>query len=128
MIALHAPRCASQRVATFLEIEDFLLAAWFRCITPAETALSSLRLAALASCCACSVSPESAASRKRRIEVLSADLTDLFRSRADSFCLLRLIWDLMLATKKCLLESNRVGAASRAEPPRTRRETVPARF
>ena len=45
-----------------------------------------------------SVSPASAASRNLRTAVFSADFTDLLRSCAASFCLLRLIWDLMFAT------------------------------
>src|SRR5215469_4437522 len=49
---------------------------------------------------ALSASPASAASRKCRTDVFSADLTALLRWRAFSFCLLRLIWDLIFATRK----------------------------
>jgi hypothetical protein len=35
---------------------------------------------------------------------LSADFTALLRSRASSFCRLRLIWDLMFATEQSLFE------------------------
>src|SRR5690242_9911081 len=87
-----------QSDAARLLIADFLLAAWFLWITPADAALSSLRLAAAASVLACSASPASAASRKRRTADFSADFTDLLRSCAASFCRLRLIWDLMFAT------------------------------
>jgi hypothetical protein len=41
-----------------------------------------------------------AASWNLRIAVFSDDLTDLFRSRRFSFCRLRLIWDLMFATRQ----------------------------
>src|SRR4051812_16414891 len=77
---------------------DFLFAAWFLWITPAEAALSSLRLAAAARALASSVLPASAASRNLRTADFSADFTDLLRSCAASFCRLRLIWDLMFAT------------------------------
>src|SRR4051812_24183721 len=77
---------------------DFLFAAWFLWITPAEAALSSLRLAAAARALASSVLPASAASRNLRTADFSADFTDLLRSCAFLFCRLRLIWDLMFAT------------------------------
>src|SRR5689334_7407282 len=67
---------------------------------PLEAALSSLRDAAAASSLALVASPDSAASRKLRIAVLRADFTDLLRSCATRFCLLRLIWDLMFATEQ----------------------------
>src|SRR5687767_12564690 len=77
---------------------DLRLAAWFLWMTPLDAALSSLRAAAAASALALSASPAAAASRKLRTAVFSADFTDLLRSWAASFCRLRLIWDLMLAT------------------------------
>ena len=46
-----------------------------------------------------SLSPESAAVRKDRIAVFSALLVLLLRSRAASLVRIRLIWDLMFATK-----------------------------
>ncbi|CAM5255434.1 hypothetical protein SANTM175S_01956 [Streptomyces antimycoticus] len=45
-----------------------------------------------------SASPAATASRVRRMAVFSSDLTALLRSRAFSFVLFRLIWDLMFAT------------------------------
>src|ERR671920_1791352 len=92
---------------------DLRFAAWFLWMTPAEAALSSLREASWASTRARSASPEAAASRKWRTAVLSADFTDLLRSCARSFCLLRLIWDLMFATgqasvsRRCAVGSGR---------------------
>src|SRR5207245_7076956 len=53
---------------------------------------------------AAATSPSSAVSRNLRTAVLSEDLTALLRRRAFSFCLLRLIWDLMFATRKASLE------------------------
>src|SRR5882757_8974121 len=50
-------------------------------------------------CVALSASPASAASRNCRTDVFSSDLTALLRWRAFSFCLLRLIWDLIFATR-----------------------------
>src|SRR4029077_2045914 len=64
-------------------------------MTPLEAALSSAREAPAAAFFAWSASPPSTASRNLRTAVFSADLTDLLRSCAASFCLLRLIWDLM---------------------------------
>ena len=78
---------------------DLRLAAWFLWITPLPAALSSLVKAARMVCVTFSVSPASAASRNWRTEVFSDDLTALLRTRAFSFCLLRLIWDLMFATR-----------------------------
>src|SRR3954451_21183320 len=69
-------------------------------MTPLLTALSSLRAAERAAAFAFSASPAATASRVRRIAVLSSDLTALLRWRAFSLVLLRLIWDLMFATKE----------------------------
>src|SRR5512139_326780 len=88
--------------AACLAIADLRLAAWFLWMTPLLTALSSLRQALRISALAFSTSPVSEASRNLRIAVLSSDLTALLRRRAFSFCLLRLIWDLMFATTKSL--------------------------
>jgi hypothetical protein len=44
--------------------------------------------------------PASAASRKRRTAVFNEDLTLLLRKRAFSLVPIRLIWDLMFATKE----------------------------
>src|SRR6266516_5483764 len=49
---------------------------------------------------AAAVSLASAASRNLRTAVLREDLTALLRRRARSFCLLRLICDLIFATRK----------------------------
>ena len=47
-----------------------------------------------------SVSPEAVASWNLRMAVFSEDFTDLLRIRRFSFCRLRLIWDLMFATRQ----------------------------
>src|SRR5580692_1586300 len=78
---------------------DLRLAAWFLWMTPLLTALSSLIDASCIAVSAASALPVSAASRNLRTYVFSSDLTALLRSRAFSFCLLRLIWDLMFATR-----------------------------
>src|SRR6266571_4656868 len=69
-------------------------------MTPLLAARSSCRQAARMDAVAASTSFASAASRNLRTEVRSEDLTALLRTRAFSFCLLRLIWDLMFATRK----------------------------
>jgi len=81
-----------------LAMAAFLLAAWLRWITPLLTALSNCRDASRRKTAASSVWPASVASLNLRIAVLSDDLTALFRRRATSFCLFRLIWDLIFAT------------------------------
>src|SRR5699024_7832544 len=58
-----------QTEAAFLAIADFLLAAWFLCMTPLLTALSSLRDAARSAVSVASTSPEAAASRNLRMNV-----------------------------------------------------------
>src|SRR6516165_1445348 len=78
---------------------DLRFAACFLWITPLLAALSSSRLAARMATTAASVSPASAASRNLRTLVFSDDLTALLRCLAFSFCLLRLIWDLIFATR-----------------------------
>src|SRR5450631_4943403 len=84
-------------------------------MTPLLAALSSWRLTARSSSGA-SGEPASAASRKRRTWVLSEDFTALLRSRAFSFVPMRLIWDLIFATReasssvrgqKCAAQSRR---------------------
>src|SRR4051794_12905290 len=90
------------RAFTLLASADFLFAAWLAWMTPLEAALSSWREAAWASSCAFATSPDSTASRVLRIAVFSEDLTALLRRRAFSFVLIRLIWDLMFATERCL--------------------------
>src|SRR5215467_7129129 len=69
-------------------------------MTPLLAALSRLCDAARIATVAASTSPASAASRNLRTDVFSDDLTALLRCRAFSFCLLRLIWDLIFATRK----------------------------
>src|SRR3954468_2995856 len=101
--------------AARLAIADLRLAAWFLWMTPLLAALSSLRSATRSCVVVASVSPESAASRNLRISVLSSDLTALLRRRAFSFCLFRLIWDLMFATKEASgVKSMGWGAGRRA--------------
>src|SRR5262252_6820634 len=86
---------SAQRVA----IADLRFAAWFLWMTPLLAALSRLCDAVRMATVAASTSPASAASRKPRTAVFSDDLTALLRCLAFSFCLLRLIWDLMFATR-----------------------------
>ena len=91
------PVCSSaQRWA----MADLRLAAWFLWMTPLLAALSRFRQAVRMAAVASSRSPVSAASRNLRTEVFSEVLTALLRCRGFSFCLLRLIWDLMFATRK----------------------------
>src|ERR1700760_1632106 len=73
---------------------DFLLAAWFLWMTPALAALSSLRLVETSNSVALSLSPSWAAARNARTAVRSEDFTDLLRSRARSFVLMRFCCDL----------------------------------
>src|SRR3954469_11111592 len=93
-------RCGKgpQREAAFLAIADLRFAAWFLWMTPLEAALSSFCAAWRSSASAGSLSPGSAASRNLRTADFSALLTALLRSCRFSFCLFRLIWDLMFAT------------------------------
>src|SRR5262245_60403139 len=88
-------------------------AAWFLWMTPLLTALSSLRDASCSSTVAASVSPVAAVSLNLRTAVLSEDFTDLLRSRRFSFCLLRLIWDLMFATRRPRPDSWSLGVYTR---------------
>src|SRR5580700_11172266 len=89
-------RSSAQRLA----IADLRFAAWFLWMTPLLAALSRLCDAARIATAAASASPASAASRNLRTAVFSEDLTALLRCLAFSFCLLRLIWDLIFATRK----------------------------
>src|SRR5947209_704911 len=68
-------------------------------MTPLLAALSSSFEALSSAVVAVAVSPLSAASRKRRTAVFSSDFTALLRSRRSSLVRLRLICDLMLATR-----------------------------
>src|SRR5947209_16345857 len=68
-------------------------------MTPLLAALSSSLVALRSAVAAVAVSPLSAAARKRRTAVFSSDFTALLRSRASSLVRLRLICDLMLATR-----------------------------
>src|SRR5690242_10275829 len=82
-------------------------------MTPLLTALSSLREASRISAVALSASPAALASLNLRIAVFSDDLTALLRRRRFSFCRLRLIWDLMFATRQPRLSSSvRIGDTS----------------
>src|SRR5947209_19151839 len=78
---------------------DLRLAAWFLWMTPLLAALSSSLVALRSAVVAAAASLPSAASRKRRTAVLSSDFTALLRSRRRSLVRLRLICDLMLATR-----------------------------
>src|SRR2546423_15719161 len=69
-------------------------------MTPLLAAWSSARDALRSNVPASSVLPASAASRNLRIEVLSDDFTALLRNRARSLVRMRLICDLMFATRK----------------------------
>src|SRR5690242_2342338 len=100
LAARERRRRQEERSARRLAIADLRFAAWFLWMTPLLTALSSLRDASRSSTAAASVLPASVASLNLRIAVFSDDLTDLLRSRAFSFCRLRLIWDLMFATRQ----------------------------
>src|SRR5580692_903622 len=95
---------------------DLRLAAWFLWITPLLAALSSLTEAARMARVASSAFPASAASRNLRTEVFSSDLTALLRRRAFSFCLLRLIWDLIFATRMPRYGLSRWSGGARHEP------------
>src|SRR6185436_3388648 len=90
---------------------DFLFAAWFLWMTPLLAALSSLRLVAASNSAALSFSPASSASRKPRTAVRRADFTDWLRRRAFSLVRMRFFCDLMLATRKFLLNVYWVGCA-----------------
>src|SRR5215469_11502542 len=79
---------------------DLRFAAWFLWMTPLLAALSRLAHAVRMASVASATSPASAASRNLRTAVFSDDLTALLRWCAFSFCLLRLIWDFMFATRK----------------------------
>src|ERR1700712_243468 len=68
-------------------------------MTPLLTALSSCLDACRKAVLALSLSPASAASRKERTAVFTEPLTLLLGSRAASLVRIRLIWDLMFATK-----------------------------
>src|SRR4051794_28854096 len=95
-------------------------------MTPLDAALSRLRDAATSSVCATALSPDAAASRTRRTEVFSADLTDLLRRRAASVVRMRLIWDLILATPDCLHFVGGIMHMMRAPLRRTRPSRLPA--
>src|SRR5215469_14078882 len=90
---------------------DLRFAAWFLWMTPLLAALSRLAHAVRMASVASATSPASAASRNLRTAVFSDDLTALLRWCAFSFCLLRLIWDLMFATRKPRSGSGLVGLA-----------------
>src|SRR5690349_15969351 len=113
---------SAQRVA----IADLRFAAWFLWMTPLLAALSRLCDAVRMATVAAGTSPASAASRNLRTAVFSDDLTALLRCRAFSFCLLRLIWDLIFATRKPRSGSGLVGWGAggfrtRGSPTRCRR-------
>src|SRR5215469_11579961 len=88
-------------------------------MTPLLAALSRLAHAVRMASVTAATSPASAASRNLRTAVFSDDLTALLRWRAFSFCLMRLIWDLMFATRKPRsgFWSGRVGAGASSHTP-----------
>src|SRR5215470_1970771 len=110
--------------AARLAIADLRFAAWFLWMTPLLAALSRLAHAVRMASVAPATSPASAASRNLRTAVFSDDLTALLRWRAFSFCLLRLIWDLMFATRKPRSGSGLVGAGASSH---TRQRHTPQR-
>ena len=71
-------------------------AAWFLWMTPFDAALSIRLIASFVA--STSAVPASAEATADFTRVLISDFTALLRSRRVSFCLLRLIWDLMFAT------------------------------
>src|SRR5579862_4365452 len=85
-------------VARRFASRDLRRAAWFLWITPLLAALSSRLTARRASSSAFSA-PSSAAVVAALVRVFSSERTALLRTRRASFCLLRLIWLLMLATR-----------------------------
>src|SRR5947199_5753047 len=90
-------------------------------MTPLLAALSSRRVAARSAVVVVAASPPSAASRKRRTAVFNSDLTALLRSRRRSFVPLRLICDLMLATRNLPRDwSERRCSPTRLAAPRRR--------
>src|SRR5262252_4881984 len=100
---------------------DLRFAAWFLWITPLLAALSRSRLASRMAASAASVSPASAASRNLRTLVFSDDLTALLRCLAFSFCLFRLICDLMFATREPRLDAGLVVGGRVTQDSRERR-------
>src|SRR6478752_8629859 len=91
-------RRSRQSEAAFLAIDDLRFAAWLLWMTPREAALSSAFIASRLAATAASLSPASDSSRNLRTAVFRRDFTAWLRWRAFSFCLLRLLWDLMFAT------------------------------
>src|SRR5262245_51685975 len=89
-------------------------------MTPLLTALSSLRDASRSNSVAFSTSPVCAASLNLRTAVFSDDLTALLRMRRFSFCRLRLIWDLMFATRRPRPGSSGLVGSRERGPPRHR--------
>ncbi len=85
-------------LARCLTSRDLRRAAWFLWMTPLLAALSSRLMARRVSSSTFS-SPCSAAAVTTLVRVFSSERTALLRRRRFSFCLLRLIWLLMLATK-----------------------------
>src|SRR5690554_6578706 len=71
-------------------------------MTPLLTALSNLRDSSRSSATAASVTCAATDSLNLRMAVFREDLTALLRRRRFSFCRLRLIWDLMFATRQAL--------------------------
>ncbi len=84
--------------ATRLARRDLRRAAWFLWMTPLLAALSRRLMARRVSSSAFSA-PSSAAVVAALVRVFSSERTALLRTRRFSFCLLRLIWLLMLATR-----------------------------
>ena len=68
-------------------------------MTPFATATSSALEAVRSSVVITAWSPDTTAARNLRTAVLMEDETDLLRRRAFSLVLIRLIWDLIFATR-----------------------------
>ena len=86
------------------------------CTMPLLVALSSARLTSRERSRAASASPSTIAACTRFCEVLSAERTALLRSRRTSFCLFRLICDLMFAIRRPAYQRVRAARRPRAAP------------
>src|SRR5262249_890436 len=95
-------------------------------MTPLLAAWSSLRDASRSRVSAAALSPALTASLNLRMAVFRDDFTDLLRRRRFSFCLLRLICDLMFATRQPRPGRSGLGWRPGASPAATSQPTRPA--